>query len=89
MQLLQTFLYWFNLLGYFDDKEKVVAIRENLETAHSKAEHSECILLKPSYIDSILLWLLEDDVKAAGNAALGESEDVEAVLGVELEEYEV
>ena len=30
-----------------------------------------------------MLWLLEDDVKAAGNAEMGESEDVEAVLGVE------
>ena len=36
-----------------------------------------------------VLWLLEDDVKAAGNAELGESADVEAVQRVELEEDKV
>ena len=34
-------------------------------------------------------YFLEDNYKASANAALGESADVEAVIGVDLEEYEV
>ena len=54
-----------------------------VKTSYSEAAHSERIFWTYSCIDSIMLWLLEDDVKAAGNAEIGESEDVEAVLGVE------
>ena len=34
-------------------------------------------------------YFLEDNYKASANAALGESADVEAVIGVDLEEDEV
>ena len=60
-----------------------------VETEDYEAEHSERIFLKPSCIDSIFLWLLEDDVKSAVNAAIGESVDVEAFIWAYIEDYEV
>ena len=57
-----------------------------VKTSYAGYEHSESIFLTPSYVDYIWLWLLEDNVKAAGNAPFGESADVEAVLGVYIEE---
>ena len=56
-----------------------------LETVDSEAAHSERILWTPSWINSIFLWILWYDVKAAGNSELGESSDVEVVILVELE----
>ena len=60
-----------------------------VKTSYAGYEHSESIFLTPSCVDSILLLLLEDNVKAAGNAPFGESADVEAVLGVYIEEDEL
>ena len=54
-----------------------------------EATHNERIFWTPSWIGYIQLWILEDDIKAAGNASLVEGEDVEEVLQVELEEDEV
>ena len=58
-------------------------------TIYVEAAHSEWIFLTPYCVDYIFLWLLEDYVKAKGNAALGENLDVEAVLGVYLKEDQV
>ena len=52
------------------------------ETAAVESAHSEHIFLTPSGIYCIFLWLLKDNVKTAGNTALGESVDVEAFIGV-------
>ena len=60
-----------------------------VETVDAEVTHSERMFWTYSDIDSIFLWLLENCVKAEGNASLGESERVEEVLGVELEEYEL
>ena len=64
-------------------------ILELVETADYEAGHYEQILLTSYFIDYIILWILEDDVKALVNEALGESADVEVVIGVYFEEYEV
>ena len=47
------------LLGLFDDDEQAALIPELVETAHSEATQSEHIFSTPSYIDSILVLLLE------------------------------
>ena len=54
------------------------------EKADYDATHSEDILLTPTCIDYMFTLILGNNVKSAVNAALVESEDVEAVLGVEL-----
>ena len=60
-----------------------------VETADDEAGHYERIFLTSYFIDYILLWILDDDVEALVNEALGESSDVESVIGVYFEEYEV
>ena len=62
----------------------VIVVTGDTETAPS--EH---ILWTPSHIDYIFIILVENDVKEEGNAALGESADVDAVIAVDLEEYKV
>ena len=64
-------------------------ILELVEAADYEAGHYERILLTSYFIDYIILWILEDDVKALVNEALGESADVEVVIGAYFEEYEV
>ena len=72
-------------LDLLEDNEQTSVIEALPEAVDSETSHSECILLTPSCIDSVSLWILEDYIKAAGNAALGESVDVESVLGVHIE----
>ena len=55
-----------------------------VEKEDVEAAHSEHLCLTTYLIDSIILCLLEYDVKSEANAELGESADVEAVLGVEI-----
>ena len=55
-------------MGYV---EKLALIAALVETAYTDSAHSERIYLTPSCIDSVLLLLLEDDVKASGDASLG------------------
>ena len=51
-----------------------------------EASESERIFLTPSYIDSVIFGILEDEVKELADAALGEILDVEEVPGVDLED---
>ena len=76
-------------MGLLEDYEQAEVNAALAETADSGAVKSERILLTPSFTYSIFLWILKDCVTAAGNAAHGESMDVEAVIGSYLEEYEV
>ena len=61
-------------------------VKSLVEKSDAEDAQSERIFWTPSCIDSIFLWPLEDDVKAAGNAELGESADDEAVIGVGIED---
>ena len=72
-----------------DDQEQAAAITELVEISDAEVAHSERIYWIPSCIEYILLWLLEDDVKLSSNSAPVERADVEEVLGLEIEEYEV
>ena len=43
------------------------------ETEDAATVHYERIFLTHSYIESFFLWILEDDIKASGNAAIVKS----------------
>ena len=74
------------LLGY---DIKVSANASLGETVDFEAAHSEWNCLTHSFIDYVILCLLEDEVKVAANAAPGGSLDVEAVLGVDIKDKKV
>ena len=63
-------------------EEQAAVITALVEIEYSESAYSERIFWTTSCIGYILLWILGDDLKYAGNAALGESAYVEAVLGV-------
>ena len=46
----------------------------------------ERILITPSCIDYVVLGFLDDEVRESADAALGETADVEKVLGVDLKD---
>ena len=73
-------------MGSLYDEEEAPVILELVGTEDNEAETYEWIFWKTSFIYSILFILVENDVKAAVNEALVESSDVDAVLGIELEE---
>ena len=69
-----------------EDVKKAAVIEEMVETEYSESEHYERIFRTTSWLDYIFLWILEYCFKVAGNAELGESENVEAVIGLYFEE---
>ena len=60
--------------------ERIAVILALADTVDDDAALSDIIFLKPSCIYSLSLWLLEDDVKAAGNTALYPSAVLPAAL---------
>ena len=57
-----------------------------VEIVDAEATHYELVFWTPSEIDYRFLWLLKNDIKSVGNAALGEIADVEAVIEVDIDQ---
>ena len=57
-----------------------------VEIVDAEATHYELVFWTPSKIDYRFLWLLKNDIKSVGNAALGEIADVEAVIEVDIDQ---
>ena len=69
----------------YDEQESEV-IPEIVGTLYAGDEPSERNLWTPSLIYYIFWLIVENDINAAGTAALTESADIGTVSGVELEE---
>ena len=73
------------ILFFLYDNKKDADVTKLVKTEYVEASHSERIFLTTSCTDYIILCLLKDDIKAVANSSLGEIDDVEVVLQVDIE----